>query len=132
MDNKERFIGNVITILGSELTSEQLGLVRNCLTTLLCDYDLVTHSELPSMEVLNDDYILKHFFASKKIAGCSEKTIKQYRYHITKFLDYVNVSIINVTTNVIRYYFAYLGQHCSNCYIDNVRRVLNSFFSFFL
>lgn len=130
MDTKEKLIGNMITILSKDLDGEQLQLVRNCIATLLCDYDLVLHSELPSTEVKNDEKILKHFFASKKISGCSIKTLKQYKYHIEKFLDYVNTSIVDVTTNTIRYYLAFLGQSCSNCYIDNVRRVLNSFFTF--
>lgn len=130
MDNKEKLISDTITILGNELTSEQLNLVRNCMTTLLGDYDIVEHTELPSVEVVNDTYILKHFATAKKISGCSEKTMKQYGYHIRKFLEYVNTSIVDVTTNTIRYYLAHLGQTCSNCYIDNVRRVLNSFFSF--
>ena len=130
MDTKEKLIGNMMAILGSDLTSEQLRLVKNCVVTLLQDYELVEQTELPSTEILDDTYILKHFAASKKISGCSIKTIKQYGYHIKKFLDYVNTPIINISTNTIRYYLAYLGQNCSNCYIDNVRRVLNSFFSF--
>ena len=130
MDIKEKLIENVVTILGTDLTSDQLKLVKNCMTILLQDYDLVEHAELPSTDVVNDTYILKHFAASKKISGCSEKTLQQYGYHIRKFLDFVNTPIIDVTTNTIRYYLAYLGQSCSNCYIDNVRRVLNSFYSF--
>lgn len=130
MDLKERLIGNAMSILGADLTSGQLKLVRNCITILLQDYDLVEHRDLPSTEVVDDTHILKHFAASKKISGCSIKTIKQYGYHIRKFLDYVNTPIVNVTTTQIRYYLAYLGQNCSNCYIDNVRRVLNSFYSF--
>jgi site-specific recombinase XerD len=130
MDIKEKLIGNVVTILSVDLTSEQLRLIKNCMTTILQDYDVVEHTELPSTEVVNDVHILKHFAAAKKISGCSIKTIKQYGYHIRKFLDYVNMPITDITTNTIRYYLAYLGQSCSNCYIDNVRRVLNSFFSF--
>lgn len=130
MDNKEKLINNVITILGVEFTSDQLRMIKNTMTTLLQDFDLVEHTELPSVDVVNDEKILKHFAASKKIAGCSDKTLKQYGYHIRKFLDYVQIPIVNVTTTAIRYYLAHLGQTCSNCYIDNVRRVLNSFFSF--
>lgn len=131
MDNKERFIGNVVTIMSNDLTSEQLALMRNCITSLLAEYDLVEHKELPTTEVVTDEHILKYFLASKKISGCSEKTILQYKYHIVKFLDYVNKKVVEVTTNTIRYYLAYLGSKANtNCYIDNVRRVLNSFFQF--
>ena len=131
MDNKERFIGDVVTIMSNDLTSEQLALVRNCITNLLAEYDLVEHRELPSTETITDEHILKYFLASKKISGCSEKTILQYKYHIMKFLDYVNKKIVEVTTNTIRLYLAYLSTKSNtNCYIDNVRRVLNSFFQF--
>lgn len=131
MDNKERFIGNVVAIMSNDLTSEQLALMRNCMVSLLTEYDLVEHKELPSAEVITDEHILKYFLASKKISGCSEKTISQYKYHIVKFLDYVNKKVVEVTTNTIRLYLAYLGSKSNtNCYIDNVRRVLNSFFQF--
>ena len=131
MDNKERFIGDMVTIMSGDLTSEQLSRMRNCMVGLLARYDLVEHKDLPSTEVVTDEYILKYFLASKKISGCSDKTISQYKYHIVKFLDYVRVKVVEITTNTIRYYLAYLGSNNnSNCYIDNVRRILNSFFQF--
>lgn len=131
MDNKERFIGNMITVMSENLTKEQLTVMRNHLVGFLSEYDLVEHKDLPSTEIVTDEKIIQYFLVSKKIVGCSENTLKQYKYHIVKFLDYVKTNIVNVTTLTIRYYLAYLSSiNNSNCYIDNVRRILNTFFQF--
>lgn len=131
MDNKEQFIRNMITILGNDFSNNQLSLIRNCMVNLLSEYDIIERKQLPSTDIVSDEQIIKYFLATKKIAGCSEKTLFQYKYHILKFLDFVKTKIVDVSTNTIRYYLAHLGNiKNSNCYIDNVRRVLNSFFQF--
>lgn len=98
---------------------------------MLEEYELVEKKQLPSTAVISDESIVKYFLASKRIAGCSERTLLQYKYHVVRFLDYVQTHIVDVTTNTIRYYLAFLGNNQnSNCYVDNVRRILNSFFQF--
>ena len=61
MDLKERFIGNILTEMAMDLTSEQLQKLRNCLITQFQENDLVPHKELPSEEVIDNTYIVKHF-----------------------------------------------------------------------
>lgn len=130
MDLKERFIGNAIIMMSTKLDQETLCDLRNCLITLLEENDLVPHKELPSDEVIDNSYILKHFFATKKMTGLSEKSLKTYFYHINKFLSNCQKNIQDITTNQIRRYLGQMGISNSNSYVDDARRILNSFFTF--
>lgn len=130
MDLKERFIGNVITIMSTDLNNDQLQSLRNCLITLFDENDLVPHKELPSDEIIDNSCVLKHFFATKKMTGLSDKTLKTYYFHINKFLEYVKRNIQDINTNHIRRYLGQMGINNSNSYVDDARRILNSFFTF--
>ena len=63
MDNKERFIGDMMAIMSGDLNGEQLSRMRNCMVGLLTNYDFVEHKDLPSTDVVTDEHILKYFLA---------------------------------------------------------------------
>ena len=71
------------------------------------------------------------FLSAKQIEGCSEKTIDYYRNTISRMLESVNLKIESITTDDLRKYLAdYKNQsNASKSTIDNIRRVLSSFFS---
>jgi site-specific recombinase XerD len=75
--------------------------------------------------------LLMSFLSAKQIEGCSEKTIDYYRNTIFKMLESVNLKIESITTDDLRKYLAdYKNQsNASKSMIDNIRRVLSSFFS---
>ena len=54
MNLKERFIGNILTEMSMDLTSEQLQKLRNCLIAQFQENDLAPHKELPSEEVIDN------------------------------------------------------------------------------
>lgn len=130
MDNKEKVIGNVVTLLSNELSPKQLQLVNNVIFICTQDYDFVPVKELPSVEVSDSGKILRHYFATKKMEGLSEETLETYRYHLIKLFRFINIPIEEMGTNHIRYYLADLGTKCSLSYVDDARRVLNTFFDF--
>ena len=53
-----------------------LTFVQNVLTVSLHDYTVMQTKELPSNEVLNNDNIIRHYMATKKMEGLSIKTLK--------------------------------------------------------
>lgn len=130
MEYKERFIDNVITVLSKDFTAEQLRIIQGALIWQSNYADITPHSDLPSTEVYDVTKILNHYVAVKKISGCTENTLDTYRIHLRKFFEYINLPIQKVTTNVIRSYLAYLGQNCANSYVDDARRIINTFLSF--
>ena len=130
MDLKERFVGNAITMMSTKLNNSDLSDLRNCLIMLLDDLELVPHKELPSLDVIDNTYVIKHFLATKKMSGLSDNTLKTYLYHINKFLDSCQRNVQDINTNHIRRYLGQLGINRSNSYVDDARRILNSFFTF--
>lgn len=79
----------------------------------------------------NDLLLLNMFLAAKKVEGCSEKTIRYYGNTLTKMLKALDVKISHITTDDLRNYLAMYQQEteCSKANIDNIRRILSSFFS---
>lgn len=79
-----------------------------------------------------DNYeLLEMFLQAKKVEGCSDNTIKYYKSTIEKMLVLTDKRIDNIQTDDIR---NYLGEYRFNRYsskstIDNIRRILSSFFS---
>jgi len=72
-----------------------------------------------------------NFLASKHVEGCSERTITYYHSTIEKMLGCINKKIEFITTDDLRKYLAdYRKMNgASKNTVDNVRRVLSSFFS---
>ena len=68
---------------------------------------------------------------SKKIEGCSERTIQYYRSTIERMFESVTTSIRKITTEEIRRYLVEYQKvnNCSRVTVDNVRRNISSFFS---
>lgn len=80
----------------------------------------------------NDNSQLVESFASaKRIEGCSEKTLKYYRTTIETMLISVDKSIRYIQTEDLRSYLInYQNEkQSSRVTIDNIRRILSSFFS---
>lgn len=78
----------------------------------------------------NDDLIQK-FIEAKRIEGCSEKTLTYYQKTIEDMLTVTSKEVMHITTEDLRGYLtAYQTEkHLSKVTVDNVRRILSSFFS---
>lgn len=78
-----------------------------------------------------DNYdLLNLFLSSKRVEGCSEKTLKYYQKTIKSLLNKLDKRLDYVSTNDLR---DYLGNYrsernVSKTTIDNIRRILSSFF----
>lgn len=71
------------------------------------------------------------FICAKRVEGCSEKSIKYYKSTIGNALKALNKSVKHITTEDLRGYLAeyYKRSSCSKVNIDNIRRILSTFFS---
>ena len=71
------------------------------------------------------------FLSAKRIEGCSEKSLKYYKATIDAMLCGVNKGIKHIVTDDIRNYLTeyQATNHSSRVTIDNIRRILSSFFS---
>lgn len=89
------------------------------------------NAEEEADEGSNDLALLEMFLAAKRVEGCSEKTIRYYKTTLTKMLTALDHQIVHITTDDLRNYLALYQQEteCSKSNIDNIRRILSSFFS---
>lgn len=71
------------------------------------------------------------FICAKSIEGCSQKSIKYYKSTIENMLSKIKKSVENIKTEDLREYLVEYSQNskCSKVTIDNIRRIISSFFS---
>lgn len=71
------------------------------------------------------------FLASKRVEGCSEKTLTYYKATIEASISEIGKQIRHITTEDLRSYLTEYQRkrQSSRVTIDNIRRILSSFFS---
>lgn len=71
------------------------------------------------------------FICAKRVEGCSEKSIKYYKSTIENMLKDLEKPVKHITTEDLRQYLGgyYKENNCSKVTIDNIRRILSTFFS---
>lgn len=74
--------------------------------------------------------LLDNFIATKRLEGRSEKTMRLYRFTISKLISSIDKNVCTLSTEDIRNYLsAYQTEHgISKDSIDNMRRNLSSFY----
>lgn len=103
------------------LNTKQINQLHQVLTRVLSE------NNIENQEI---DYI-KLFISAKSVEGCSEKTLKYYDSTISNLFKTINKAICDITTDDLR---AYLDNYSKNGQVskvtlDNIRRILSSFFS---
>lgn len=115
------------------LTDYQLNKLKESLIINFKDVEFIIKTdETKKLEELEENKkLIDLFLSSKKIEGCSNRTIKYYEEIINKFISEFDKSIKNIDTDNIRQYLSKYKEisNCSSITIDNLRRVLSSFFS---
>ena len=79
----------------------------------------------------DDRDFLPVYIAAKRVEGCSDKTLRYYEATITNALSSIGKPVKQITTDDLRLYLDTYQQrnNAGKVTIDNVRRVLSSFFS---
>ena len=106
------------------LDEEQMQILHTTLITVVPD------KAEPAADEKQMDYV-QIFLAAKRVEGCSDKTIRYYESTIRNVLTAVNKLPDQATTEDIRLYLDEYQQRskASKVTIDNIRRILSSFFS---
>lgn len=75
--------------------------------------------------------LLDAFLSAKKVEGCSGKSLRYYHSTINNMLIQINKSAKHITTDDLRQYLDNYQRKsgASKVTIDNIRRILSSFFS---
>lgn len=126
---KQKLMMEVMQQMLPCLDNAQLKQLRQVLEQTLYCYE-VTGTKVKLEEDDSNDLIMK-FIAAKRIEGCSEKTLKYYQTTIDALVVSLGKNVRHILTEDLR---AYLTEYQSKNYssrvtIDNIRRILSSFFS---
>ena len=126
--------GEIINIIKSEmlnyLNAQQMERLDKVLEHVLWDVEIVKEDKKPIQAILSNTELVSNFLDAKNLEGCSAKTIKYYRGTINKMLETVNKSAVAITTEDLRKYLTDYQKvnDCSKANLDNIRRILSSFF----
>lgn len=125
---KEEIINQIQAQMLPYLNNEQLAHLQEVLTHALYGITLIagdTESECESLDATTV------FISAKRLEGCSEKTLTYYRKTIETMLTGIGKSAQQIMTEDLRKYLTdYQTEHrSSRVTIDNIRRILSSFFS---
>lgn len=125
---KQRFINDVLQEMLPHLNNAQSERLQEVLQYLLFNYE-ITENRTNDSDIQTD--FVELFIAAKKIEGCSEKSLKYYKKTITTMLESVNKNIKHIVTDDIRIYLTNYQEkkNAGKVTIDNIRRILSSFFS---
>ena len=125
---KQNLINEVIQGMLPFLNNGQMERLQEVLQHTLFNYKVV---ENDSNKELSEQNLVELFLAAKRIEGCSEKSLKYYESTISALLDDLEKDVKHIVTDDIRTYLTeyQARKQSSKVTIDNIRRILSSFFS---
>lgn len=125
---KQKIVAAVVQGMLPYLNNAQVEKLQEVLLHVLWDYD-ISPSDGKTKEQEQD--LLALFLAAKRIEGCSEKSLNYYQATTQAMLDGIGKPIKEIVTEDIRQYLTNYQKerHSSRVTIDNIRRILSSFFS---
>lgn len=125
---KEKVIKEIEQKMASILNNEQKEKLKEVL--LYTFYNIEVTSIKDELVEDTTDYA-KMFIAAKRIEGCSERTLNYYETTIKTMVDKLSKKVNSIETEDLRNYLSeyQAKNNCSKVTIDNVRRILSSFFA---
>lgn len=128
---KDEIIEQILCAMLPVLDNGQMKTLKEVLGHVLWNTTIERTDVSVRVDEVDNITVLERFLSAKQVEGCSMKTIHYYRSIITKLETNLNLSFLHVTTDHIRKYLADYQDtsQCSKSNMDNIRRVLSSFFS---
>ena len=125
---KEQLITEIQRRMLPYLNNEQLLHLKNTLTNTMQEVAVTYEASTPTA---NGKDALESFLTAKRIEGCSEKTLAYYQKTIEAMLSNIGKTAQQITTDDLRQYLTMyqVQRGSSKVTIDNIRRILSSFFS---
>lgn len=125
---KQDLIKDVVQGMLPYLNNAQSEKLQEVLSYALAKYEV---TENQNRENNSEQNYIELFLAAKRIEGCSEKSLKYYKATIEMMSATVGKSVKHIETDDIRRYLTEYQEKkkSSKVTIDNIRRILSSFFS---
>lgn len=124
---KENYINEVIKEMMPHLNCQQIKKLNEVLTSTLCGKEIISTIE----EINCDEDLINKFISAKRVEGLSEKSLHYYQMTIKTMHEVIGKQIQNISTEDLRDYLSSYQEtnNSSRVTIDNIRRILSTFFS---
>lgn len=128
---KEELIETIMQQMLPYLDNAQMEKLKDTLHYCMHDVEIVTDSSKLPKPVETNGSLLSKFMSAKRVEGCSVKTLNYYQSVLLKLFSMVPVSVLHMKTEHIRSYLSAYADRtkCSKSNLDNIRRILSSFFT---
>ena len=125
---KQNLITDIVQAMLPFLNNAQTKRLQEVLQHTLFDYEV---TKIENEKEISEQNLVESFLSAKRIEGCSEKTLKYYDSTIQAMLNSIGKGIKYIVTDDIRCYLTeyQTEKKSSKVTIDNIRRILSSFFS---
>lgn len=125
---KQDLIKDVVQEMLPYLNNAQYEKLQEILQYTLVNYDVI---EKQQQDKTPEQNFVELFLSAKRIEGCSVKSLKYYKATIYAMLDELKKDVKHIVTDDIRRYLTQYQEKkkLSKVTIDNIRRILSSFFS---
>ena len=126
---KQQIISEVLQQMLPYLDNAKMQQLQKALENVLCGWEITVQIEKKDTD--DNPNLIDTFVSAKRIEGCSEKTLKYYRKTIETMVASADKGIRHIRTEDLRSYLTdYQNRNqSSRVTIDNIRRILSSFFS---
>ena len=126
---KQQIISEVMQQMLPHLDNAQMQQLQKVLENTLFGCEITAQTEKKDAD--DNPKLIDAFVSAKRIEGCSEKTLKYYRTTIETMVASIDKGIRHIQTEDLRSYLTdYQSKNqSSRVTIDNIRRILSSFFS---
>ena len=126
---KQQIISEVMQQMQPHLDNVQMQQLQKVLENTLFGCEIT--AQIEKKDTNDNPKLIDAFVSAKRIEGCSEKTLKYYRTTIETMVVSTDKGIRHIQTEDLRSYLTdYQSRNqSSRVTIDNIRRILSSFFS---
>lgn len=113
------------------LDNAQLRRLRMVLEQCFSDVSVSRSNDVERNDERSNEELLDAYLNAKRVEGCSNKTIKYYGATIGRAIRQLQTPVTRLDTESLRKYLSDYQEinNCSKASLDNVRRILSSFFS---
>ena len=124
---KKNYINEVIQAMIPHLNCQQIKKLNEVLVSSLCGKDIVSTID----KDCNCNDLINKFISAKRVEGLSEKSLHYYKMTIEAMHKKINKQIQNISTENLRDYLSNYQEKnkSSRVTIDNIRRILSTYFS---
>ena len=127
-DIRENVINDVVTAMSPLMDAVKLQMLEGAVRGALRGVKLEQECTELSTELDNTLHMLDCFVACKKLEGCRDGTLDQYRRTAKRMFSLVGKGYRDITKDDVRYYLAVRAPQVSPNTLVNERRNLSSFF----